>query len=348
MSLSGWLREQRDPYLLGLLRVAIALLLLLQTLKLGYRLHLNGYFGDVFHMPLVPSALVPGHTLYAALLGVQALGCVLALVGVAARPALLVAALVGLYLMACDRLQYHNNRYVLLLVALLVPFTPCGRSFVPPWRREPEPGALAPRWAAYLIGVQLSLVYLSSSLGKLLEHDWRSGLVMQLRFSHVHAATWVPEALRSLVTTPAFAQLATVGALASELLLALGVWFPRTRVLALWLGVVFHAGIEAVARVELFSYTMLCSYLVFARPELHERRLLCPANSPRLRTVLRKLDWLRRFRHEQSDQPEPLVVVDREGREHRGLPALRELTRAIPLLFPLWLPLRLLTWRSPR
>lgn len=348
MSLRGWLREQRDPYLLGLLRAGIALLLLLQTLKLGYRLHVNGYFGDVFHMPLVPTALVPSHTLYAALLGLQALGCVLALVGVAARPALLVAALLGLYLMACDRLQYHNNRYVLLLVALLVPFTPCSHSFVPPWRRAPQPGALAPRWAAYLIGAQLSLVYLSSSLGKLLDHDWRSGLVMQLRFTQVHAATWVPEPLRELVTTPTFAQLATGCALASELFLALGVWFSRTRVPALWLGVVFHAGIEAVARVELFSYTMLCSYLVFARPELHERRLVWSAPGSRLRVLLGGLDWLRRFRHEQSDQPEPLVVVDREGREHRGLPALRELSRAIPLLFPLWLPLRLLTWRSPR
>jgi hypothetical protein len=346
VSLGGWLREQRDPYLLGLLRVAIALLLLLQTLKLGYRLHLNGYFGDVFHMPLVPSALVPSHTLYAALLALQALGCVLALVGVAARPALLVAALLGLYLMACDRLQYHNNRYVLLLVALLLPFTPCSHSFVPPWRAEPRPGALAPRWAAYLIGAQLSLVYLSSSVGKLLDHDWRSGLVMQLRFAHVHDATWVPETLRQLATTPAFAQLATVCALASELFLALGVWFPRTRVLALWLGVVFHAGIEAVARVELFSYTMLCSYLVFARPELHERRLLWSAQRSRLRSALRKLDWLRRFRHEQTEQTDLCVVVDREGREHRGLPALRELARATPLLFPLWLPLRLLTWRS--
>ena len=91
---------------------------------------------------------------------------------------------------------------------------------------------------------------------------------------------------------------------------------------------------------------MLASYLVFARPELYERRLLWSASSARLPRVLKTLDWLQRFRHEHAEQPELLVVVDRDGRAHRGLSALRELTRATPLLFPLWLPLRLLTWRS--
>lgn len=348
MNLPRWLREERDPYLLGLLRVAVALLLLLQTLKQAHSLRLNGYFGDVFHMPLLPEALVPSHTLYGALLALQALACLLALVGVAARPALLTAALIGLYLLACDRLQYHNNRYLLLLVAALVPFTPCTRSFVPPWRTKPQLGQLGPRWGARLIGAQLSLVYLASSVGKLLDQDWRGGLVMQLRFAHVHRATWLPESLRALITTPAFAQLATGCALATELFLALGVWFPRTRVAALWLGVVFHAGIEAVAHVELFSYTMLSAYVVFARPEPYERRAVWSARGGHLHRLLSQLDFLQRFRHEQAEQAELCVVVDREGREHRGLPALRELARATPLLFPLWLPLHFLTWRSAR
>jgi hypothetical protein len=112
----------------------------------------------------------------------------------------------------------------------------------------------------------------------------------------------------------------------------------------------FHGGIELVANVELFSYTMLSGYLVFVTPELRERSVSWDARSRQGRVLgwsSRRLDWLARFRHEQVDgQATLLVVRDREGVAHRGLSAWRELSRATPLLFPLWLPLRVLTWRE--
>jgi hypothetical protein len=170
---------------------------------------------------------------------------------------------------------------------------------------------------------------------------------MQLRFALVNSVAWVPPAASRVLTSPAFGQLASAFAIASELLLAIGLWLPKTRAFALWLGVVFHVGIELSAKVELFSYTMLCAYVVFARPELGERRLRWSVRAQRLGAAWQRLDWLRRFRHEGAvEQPELCVVVDREGREHRGLGAWRELARATPLLFPLWLPLRLLTLRG--
>ncbi|HKY34414.1 MAG TPA: HTTM domain-containing protein [Polyangiaceae bacterium] len=364
MKLPAFLSEERDPYLLGLLRVGIASLLLLLTLRLA-REYLGGrYFGDVFHLPLLPEALVPSRRGYGLLLACQALTAVLALLGLVARPALLIAALCGLYGMACDRLQYHNNRYTLLLVALLVALTPCDRSFVwafgakaPPHAPSPPPGdekghAKAPRWAAYLVGVQLSLVYLSSSLGKLLDGDWRGGTVMLLRFTPFRATAeqWVPAGMAEWLTEPWFGQLAAVSALATELLLALGPWLARPRILALWVGVMFHAGIELFANVELFSYTMLCAYLVFVTPERRERRLSWSARDGAaglLAKLAAGLDFLARFRHERVPGQQALLVVhDRGGQPHQGLAALRELTRATPLLFPLWLPLSLLTWRK--
>jgi hypothetical protein len=58
---------------------------------------------------------------------------------------------------------------------------------------------------------------------------------------------------------------------------------------------------------------------------------------------------LARFRHVQVDgQASLLVARDRAGIAHRGLSAWRELSRATPLLFPLWLPLSILTWRERR
>ncbi len=340
-------REERETYLLGLLRVAFAVLLLCYTARRAQELLAWGYFGDMLHLPIWPASLVPTRAGYAALLCFQAGCCVLAVAGVFGRGALLAAAATALFAFFCDRLQYHNNRYQLLLVTLLVALTPCDRSFR--LLRAPRPGS-GPRWAARLVGAQLSLVYLASSLGKFSDADWRGGAVLHQRFSHGRHITehLLPSALEQLLLQPWFAGLAPLIAIASELFLALGLWFPRTRAAALWLGVMFHAGIEISARVELFSYTMLCGYLVFVTPELRERRLSFNSSSPRgrgLAALFRRLDVLARFRHESHAEPELVRVVDRRGKPHHGLGALRELARATPLLFPLWAPLALVSWR---
>jgi len=339
--------EERETYLLGLLRLSFGVLLLAFTARRGLELVRWGYFGDLYHLPIWPPYLVPGRALYTVLLCFQALCCVLAIVGFRGRAALLGGACTALFLFLCDRLQYHNNRYQLLLVALLVSLTPCDRSFSLFRRARPGPG---PRWAARLVGVQLSLVYLASSTGKLLDPAWRGGDVLHFRFSQGPHITshLLPPLVERLIQAPWFAQLATAAALATELFLAFGLWSARTRVAALWLGVVFHLGIEIAARVELFSYTMLCGYLVFVTPELRERILsfdLGGVRGRRLAWLLRRLDVLARFRHEAHRGPELMLVTDREGNQHRGLAALRELSRATPALFPLWAPLALLSRR---
>ncbi len=345
----NWLNEERDAHVLGLLRVAFALLLLLFTGRMWRELSLFGYFGDVFHMPLLPESLVPNREGYVALLALQTAGCVLSLVGVLARPALLLASLCGLYGFFCDRLGYHNNRYELLLLTLLVALSPCDRSFL--LLGEARAGT-APRWAARLVGAQLTVVYLSSSLGKLFDADWRSGVVLLPRLALGQPALerFVPASWAAILAAPWFARAASLVAIGSELFLALGLWFPRTRVLCLWFGLMFHAGIEVSARVELFSYTMLCGYLVFVTPELRERTLSWNARSRTgklLGVLCSRLDVLARFRHDYVEgQGALLVARDRVGAVHRGLSAWRELSRASPLLFPLWLPLCLLTWRE--
>jgi hypothetical protein len=352
---SRWLSEQRETYVLGLLRVGFALLLFGQLSRRALELWRGGYFGDVFHMPLVPAALVPSAGVYGCLLGAALLGCALSALGVFARPALFGAAALGLFCTLCDRLQYHNNRYQLLLLAMLVAVTPCDRSFSLVRTTELGPG---PRWGARLVAFQVSIVYLASSLGKLFDADWRGGAVLRLRFAvaEPYLADYVgadlARACTDVITHPAFAALAATIAISSELFLAVGPWLRRTRILALWLGVVFHVSVELFARVELFSYTMLCSYLVFVTPELRERRLSWDTSrriGRRFSRLFQRVDLLQRFEHEQSPtQPSLLETSDRDGERHQGLAAWRELARAVPPLFPLWLPLRLLTLRRRR
>jgi vitamin K-dependent gamma-carboxylase-like protein len=349
--------EERDAYVLGLLRLALSVLLLLNGTRLILELKSGGYFGDFFHLPIWPEALVPSATGYVLLLSVQAVAALLAFLGLWPRGSLLLASSIGLYLLGCDRLQYHNNRYALLLLGLLLAFTPCDRSFLLAKRRPHHllsSARLAPTYARRLFQIQVSLVYLSSACGKLLDSDWRGGQVLRMRFESV-APFWasrglhLPDSLALALSSPLFASFSAKIAICTELFIALGLWFPRTRRAALWVGVLFHFWIEVSARVELFSWIMAASYLAFVTPELRERRFEYDPASKRGRALARLLgwlDWCARFeitpRQASETTASAYHVVGRDGVARRGLRGAALLAQATPLLFPLWLPLELL------
>jgi len=128
----AWTRlfeEERDAYLLGSLRLALALLLFLNCARLILELVHGGYFADYFHLPLIPESWLPSRSGYALMLGLEATAAGSAFIGFYPRESLFAASSIGLYVLACDRLQYHNNRYELLLLGLLLSFTPADRSF---------------------------------------------------------------------------------------------------------------------------------------------------------------------------------------------------------------------------
>lgn len=351
--------EERDAFVLGLLRLAISALLFFNGLRLVLELRHGGYFADYFHMPLLPETWLPSRPVYGLLLGVQALATLFAFVGVWPREALLGAASLGLYLLLCDRLQYHNNRYALLLLGFLLAFTPCDRSFLLIRGRRrtlPRELRLAPTFARRLFQVQVSLVYLGSAAGKLLDADWRGGQVLLLRFARA-PEIWAQHGLPlpawaiAIVSSAWFASLAASVAITSEWFISLGIWFSPLRRLALWLGVVFHLSIELSANVELFSWLMVASYLAFVVPEVRERRFeFLPGNvrAERLLRFLTLFDWCARFER----QPLPpaaaatsagpaFYVTNRAGQRASGARGLLYLAEAVPVLFPFWLPMAL-------
>lgn len=362
-------KEERPTYLLGLVRVAMSVLVLLHVYRMAHELTRDGYFGDIFHFPVVPEALVPTRTAYCVWLALQAIACVLAAIGVRSRAMLLFAASSSLYVLLCDRLQYHNNRYALLLLAFLLPFTPCDRSFLLVRGLSNlgagEPG---PVWAQRLMQVQVSLIYLGSSGGKLLDSDWREGQVMLLRgiktIEHLtNMGMHVPGWLAALLSSPLVFNMLSKAGIATELFVALGLWQPRLRPYALWVGVMFHLGIEITAHVELFSYLMWTSYVLFVRPECRERVLCYRAEAPaarRLAHAISALDWLARFRIEPVKEEGSnrqgagdafgigLWVLDRDGSQASGMRAAALIARAVPLLFPLWLPLHVMSLATRR
>ena len=356
--------EERDALVLGLLRLSISALLFFNGLRLVLEFLRGGYFADYFHMPLIAEAWLPNHAGYGLLLALQALAALCAFFGLWPRESLFTASSLGLYLLLCDRLQYHNNRYALLLLAFLLAFTPCDRSFVLVRGRQhtlPREQRIAPTFARRLFQIQVSLIYLGSTAGKLFDADWRSGQVLFMRYARAaeliaRQGHPLPAWVLVVFTSTWFASLAAKAAICGELSIALGMWVPRVRRLALWLGVVFHISIELTANVELFSWLMLAAYFAFVTPEVRERRFefaVGNARAERLARFVQLFDWCARFErsslapagaHEArstTTEGAAFYVTNREGRRASGALGMAQLAEAIPLLFPLWLPLSL-------
>jgi hypothetical protein len=343
--------EIADGYVLGPVRVAIGVLLGWHALQAGEELARLGYFGDIFHIAMIPEALVPSARLYAVLLALRMCLAVMVMFGVWARPALAVSALLGLWVLLCDRLQFHHNRYSLDCYALLLALTPCDRSWRVTESAVPEPRT-GPFWAVRLSQLQVSLIYFASGGSKLLDPDWRSGLVLAdriTRHAHLAVAAGVPRGVVDALAQPDAASALAKLAIMTELVLCVALWLRPTRVIALWWGIWFHIAIQLTTKVETFTLLTLAMYGVFATPDYHARKLRYDPSRFWGKTagnLVPLFDWLGRFEvkaWEPDDQPgHSIVVVRRDGERVTGVRAFAMLARSLPILFPFWAPLTLI------
>jgi len=339
--------EVGDTYVLGAVRVALGLLLFDNALRAARELQ-TGYFGDVFHWPIVADRFVATITTYKVIVAIQVLLSALVVVGHRARSALFASALLGIYVLLCDRLQFHHNRYALFCYALLLSLSPCDRSFtvgtVIPRTR------VGPMWAARLTGLQVSIIYLASGGSKLFDPDWRSGRVILERLTLYGQQVLdhgVPGQVVELLQQPDAAGVLAKVAIATELLLAVGLWSRRTRIFALWWGVWFHLSIELTSKVEGFTWLTLAAYAVFCVPDVQARKLYFDGSRLRGRLIARAvtlLDWFARFEvkawaPDEIRRGHAIVVVRRDASHATGLRALAMVARCTPLLFPLSIPL---------
>jgi Vitamin K-dependent gamma-carboxylase len=270
-SVATWRDREANVTGLGLVRIAVGLMLLMNSGRARLELD-DAFFADCFHWPLLPEALVPSRVVYGFILATEGTLAAIVITGWRAREALLGRAIVGAYVLACDRLQYHHNRWALLCFALLLAFTPCDRSFALV-RSSAQP--LGPTWAVDLAKLQVSLIYLASGGSKLLDPDWRGGLVLLERFrlyggQAVEAGA--PARLVAWLSQPDVTSALSKLAIGTELFLAIGFWTRRTRWVALVVGIGFHLVIEVTARVESFSWLMITTYGFFFLPELSALR----------------------------------------------------------------------------
>ena len=93
-----------------------------QRVTRGLRAASGTVFRRCYHQPIAPEVLVPSRAVFGGIVAVQLGLALLVTLGRYARPALLVSAVLGIYLLTCDRISYHNNRYALFLFSLLIAF----------------------------------------------------------------------------------------------------------------------------------------------------------------------------------------------------------------------------------
>jgi hypothetical protein len=341
-----WRDEVGDGNVLGFVRLALGLLLFANALRAAAELK-RGYFGDVFHWPMLPESLVPARAVYTGIVAAQVLLSVLVVAGQRARGALLMSALLGTYVLLCDRMQFHHNRAALFLYSFLLAWSPCDRSFC--IAAVPAAARIGPLWAARLAQLQVSIIYLASGGSKLFDADWRGGRVLLERMS-LYAQNaidiGVPARVVQFFLVPEVGSAVAKAAIATELLLAVGLWSRRARIAALWWGVWFHLTIEATSAVEGFTWLTLAVYALFCTPDVHARKLYYDASRWRGRAIARVvsfLDWFDRFEikpwaPDAIRRGHTVVVIRRDATHATGLAAMAMLARCIPVLFPVWAP----------
>ena len=237
-------------------------------------------FHDRFHEPFLDRLfdVVPmfGPAAFTASMAIGAIAAVALAIGAATRvAAVLTTAAVG-YDLLVSTTHLHNNRAYLFAVLVGLSLAPAGRSLsVDRWWRSrrrlaPRPEVM-PGWPLWLLRFECSLVYGASGFSKLVDPDWFGGTVTWGRVVTQEAvlrASVLPEFVQDLLLDRSFHTVAAKLVVLTELFIAVGFWWWRTRPWAVATAVVFHVLIEVSASVQTFSYLAIGVLFVWADPDL--------------------------------------------------------------------------------
>jgi vitamin K-dependent gamma-carboxylase len=338
---------------LALLRVLAGLVVLLHLEPFLADAWDGETYQDAFYEPYAAWYPELPEGLYIGLLWLAAVAAVAMSLGLLTRAATTTTFAIVAYNVFLSTTHFHNNRAYLIIVLGLLAVAPCGRELsLDAWirrrRGRPALAASAPAWPLWLLRFECAAIYGASGLSKLVDPDWFGGTVTWQRVVRARddLEAWpLPDWAVSALTDPDVHVVAAKAIVLTELFIALGLWWRGTRYAAVWVAVIFHITIETSASVQVFSLLGIAVLVVWAVPSTRDRVLrLDPASARhrRLRVLVRRLDWLARFRVEPAPPGAPLEVVDRDGGLLRGAPAAAFALSRLPLTAWFALPLLLL------
>lgn len=180
-----------------------------------------------------------------------------------------VAVLLNLWLFAWDQQSFSNHRHLTTVLLLLLVFTRSDRR----WSLRKEGWSHPTPWPIVLMKVQLSVLYFFAAVAKI-NPSFLSGIPMD---------HWVRLDLPDVLTMSM-----AWGTIVVELFMAFGLWFRRTRALAVIFGVLLHGSIVllmAEGTLALVSFAAVCVplYPLFWLRAPSERR----SSNPTLQQGLR-------------------------------------------------------------
>ena len=218
-------------------------------------------------------------------------------------------------------------------------------------------GLYEPRTGPWMIRAQIILVFFAAALNKLLDANWRSGEFFHYWASvyvnksfYFRLGSWLPETL-----VPRVMSWMTI---AIEFAISLGLVFRRSRMWAIWLGLLLAAGQNFLTErtFGVFFYVMPISYLAFIAWPRSSVIVLYDGDCgfcTRVRRLMERFDFDRLFAWKPFQQAEDLhgvsegalrqrLYVVTKNRKYSGFAAFKIMALYTPLTyFVLLLPLLL-------
>jgi hypothetical protein len=159
----------------------------------------------------------------------------------------------------------HHHTQLMMITALLLSSTACGNALsIDRWlatRKQPNAPLLSgPVWGQRLLCVHVSTIYLWSVFEKF---SWAflSGARMEHYYLFFYGGSHVPGGAASWIFP-----FAAWGTIVVEVFLAIGLWFRRTRLAAVAVGILFHLTLYYTLPVATFSIQMILLYVLFFDP----------------------------------------------------------------------------------
>ncbi len=194
---------------------------------------------------------------------------------------LTLAMAVGLLI---DQQAYSNHLYLLTILTGLLTLSRPGGAWSFDLRRAKAP-VTSLLWPLVLMKVQISVVYLFAAFTKV-HAEYLTGRVLA---GQLGGFVSFPEQWR----VPRVLMVLAISSVVIEAFLAVYLWHPEKRFLAVGAGVLLHGAIpfvmQPVVQLSVFSSMMLSSYLLFIPRGAEGRQVVAPAGIARW---VRRLDVL--------------------------------------------------------
>ena len=342
-----WTEAEGPLVRLAFFRIVVGFMLWRHTWAFVRRYLKDGFYRSKFYVPYWDWYPLPSETTYVIVMALMIIAGFFIIIGYKTRWALIGALTASAFHLFLNQYWYSNNRYFMLLALLLLCVSPCNRGLSLDAAKQKQ-NAWGPTWTFIIVRLQMTLIYLASVTAKTLDADWRSGRVLwdrglNIATEELRMTEQVPEVLVTLLSNRTFLELVTIAALFQECFLAFGLWLPRTRRLAIWVGIIFHGYLEVGDMVLAFSYLSLGTYFLVISPQKQNRVFHYHPELPHHRfwaRWVRRLDWFDKIKLVAHNSP-TLRIQDADDRCYQGWMAVCVAGSALVLPYLIAYPI---TW----